>query len=721
MMMKHVVFILGIFIFALSINATEFKELTVEDIYYRLNFRAGFPLALKWLPGGEKYSYVAYDSTNGEEQLRVVDVRSGKEKTVLSGSEVTFTNREGETEQISLRRYQWLESENGLLFIHRGDLFFYDLKRKKFSRLTDTEDIKKNVTLSPDNKWVSFVRGNNIFALKIKSKMEKQLTFDGSETLLNGKKDWVYQEELGKRGDFLGYWWSPDSRHIAYYQIDDGPVPEYPLVDYNLLHPSVEFMRYPKAGDPNPVVKIGVLNVETGDNHWLNLSKDPDVYFPRVYWLPDGQRLAVMRMDRHQQKLDFLFVNIKTGQYRTVLSERDPFWINIDDFVYFFKKKNWFLWGSEKSGFRHLYLYDYQGNQLRQLTAGDWAVTSFEGVDEKRGLVYFIGTEKDLLERHLYRVDIKAKKQQRLTNGEGVHRPLLAPGRKYYWDYYSDPETPLRLSLYRADGKLLRILAGKTHSQLAEYRLPKPEFFTISGDNGLTYYASMIKPSDFDPGKKYPVLIYVYGGPHSQVVIKRYPNLWHQLMAQKGYIVFSLDNRGTANRGRKWETAIYKRLGKVELEDQLRGVEYLKTLPYVDADRIGIWGWSYGGYMVLYALTHSDVFKAGAAVAPVTSWRYYDSIYTERYMGLPPENEAGYLASSPMETADSLKGKLFIVHGLSDDNVHFQNTVQFIDRLIKAGIEFRMMAYPSQGHSILSTADRVHLYRALTEFFLEKL
>lgn len=719
--MKRAIFILGFFILIIGLKANDFKELTVEDIYYRLNLRAGFPTALKWLPGGEKYSYIAYDSTTGEEQLRVVEAGSGKEKTVLSASEMTFTNHQGEAERVSLRRYRWRKSEDGLLFIHRGDLFFYDLKQKKLSRLTETEEREENVLLSPDGKWVSFVRENNIFVVEIKSKTEKQLTFDGSETLLNGKKDWVYQEELGERGNFLGYWWSPDSRHIAYYQMDDGPVPQYPLVDYRELHPSVDFMRYPKAGDPNPVVKIGVVNVQTGDRQWLDLSENPDVYYPRVYWLPNGKQLAVMRMDRHQQKLDFLFVNITTGEYRTVISEQDSFWINIEDFVYFFKKKEWFLWGSEKSGFRHLYLYDYRGNQLRQLTSGNWAVTSFEGVDEKRGLVYFVGAKKDLLERHLYRVNIKGRKFRRLTEEEGVHQPRLAPGGKYFLDYYSDPKTPLRLSLHRADGKLLRTLAGKSFPRLAEYQLPEPEYFTIPGDSGRTFYALMIKPPDFDPGRKYPVLIYVYGGPHSQLVIKRYPNLWLQLMAQKGYIVFSLDNRGTANRGRKWETAIYRQLGRIELKDQLRGVEYLKTLPYVDKDRIGIWGWSYGGYMVLYALTHSDVFKAGAAVAPVTDWRFYDSIYTERYMGLPAENKAGYRASAPLEAADSLKGALFIAHGLNDDNVHFQNTVQFIDRLIRAGKNFRMMSYPGQGHSILSTADRVHLYRALTRFFIEEL
>ncbi|MEJ2635519.1 MAG: prolyl oligopeptidase family serine peptidase, partial [Calditrichia bacterium] len=386
-------------------------------------------------------------------------------------------------------------------------------------------------------------------------------------------------------------------------------------------------------------------------------------------------------------------------------------------FVYFFKNKNRFIWGSEQSGYNHLYLYDYNGTLLQPLTQGDWAVTSLEGVDENKGLVYYVSTEKDLLERQLYVVNLKGQDKTMLTAKEGFNEISMAPHAKYYLDDFSAPLTPGQISMHQADGKFLADVNVRKAPDYSEYNLVMPEYFTIKSDSGLTYHASMIKPPDFDPAKKYPVLVYVYGGPHSQVVAKNFTNPWHQMMAQKGFIVFMMDNRGTANRGRKWETAIYRDLGRIELIDQLRGISYLKSLPYVDANRINIWGWSYGGYMTLYALTHSDVFHAGTAVAPVTDWRYYDSIYTERYMGLPSENEKGYQESAPLNYAGQLKGKLFLAHGSDDDNVHFQNSVQFIHRLIDSDLLYRFQVYPNQSHSIRSIPDRIQLFQSITRFF----
>ena len=697
-----------------------FKKLTVEDIYLNLNLYQKLPRALKWLPKGKQLSYVKISPENGEQQLWIMDAKSRIARSILSNKQLQVIEGK-DTLQISLMRYSWFPGEDGLLLQDLNDLFYYSFDRNKIVRLTRTPETEENVSISPDGRKVAFVRNNNLYIVNVPSGQEKQLTFDGEEHLLNGKKDWVYQEELGSRGDFKGYWWSPDSRKIAYYQMDDRPVPEYPLVDFSQLHPVVTMERYPKAGEPNPIVKVGVVNVETAKTVWLNLGDDTDVYFPRVYWVPGTGEVAVMRLDRHQQHLDFLFCNPTSGESRVVLSESDPHWINIEDFVYFFKKKNWFLWGSERSGYRHLYLYDLQGNLIRQLTEGDWAVTSLEGVDERKGYAYFVGTKDGLLERHLYRVGLDSRKIKRLTREEGVHSVRVAPEGRYFIDYFSAPLTPVRVTLYRADGKRIKVLEKNEHPELAEYQLSNPEFLTITGKAGLEYHAMMIKPPHFDPTRKYPVLIHVYGGPHSQLVIKRFTNLWHQMMAQKGYIVFTLDNRGTANRGRDWETAIYKHFGKLELEDQLVGVKYLKSLPYVDSTRIGIWGWSFGGYMTLYAMTHSREFKAGVAVAPVTDWRYYDTIYTERYMALPEENADGYYQSSPINFADSLHGALLIAHGTVDDNVHFQNTVEFIDRLVDAGKLYQLLIYPGKEHSIRGQEARIHLFRSITEFLLKNL
>ncbi len=697
------------------------KQLTVEDIYQNLRFSRQLPLRLEWLPGGKQLSFIKFDQENGDQQLWILDIRSNQERMILTNKALTFTDSQGDTQNVSFMHYQWNSAETGLLLPDDGDLFFYSFTSEKLTRLTNSPEDEEDIGLSPDGQWASFVRDNNLFVVNIASGEEKQLTSDGKENVMNGKKDWVYQEELGSRGDFKGYWWSPNSRSIAYYQMDDRPVPVYPIVDFRPLHPTVDYTRYPYPGDPNPIVKVGVVNVASAENLWLDLGADTSDYFPRVFWLRDSRQVAVMRLNRLQQKLEFLFADAETGTSHVVLTETNPYWLNIDDDVYFLKKKDRFIWGSARSGFRQLYLYDYQGNMVRQLTSGDWTVTGFEGVDENRGWVYYVSTEKDLLERQLYRVNMDGRKKTQVTSASGVHRITLAPGGRYYLDEFSSPLTPARITVHAADGKLLRETGEDDSAKLAEYNLVKPEFFTINGDSGLVFHAMMIKPPDFNPAKKYPVLVDVYGGPHSQTVIKGFTDLWQQLMAQKGYIVFSMDNRGTANRGRKWETPIYRHLGKIELKDQLTGVAYLKSLPYVDPGRIGIWGWSYGGYMVLYAMTHSGVFRAGTAVAPVVDWHYYDSIYTERYMSLPSLNEAGYLSSSALESVDSLRGDLFLAHGLSDDNVHLQNSVKFIDGLIQDDTQFRLMVYPHQEHSIRSTADRIDLFNAITDFFLENL
>jgi len=713
-------FYLVLFSFSISL-AKPVKELTIEDIYQRFRFVRSIPRSMQWRPDGNALSYFEEDESFGKNRLMLFDVNSLKEEELLPDDELIVKAQSGSIDTIRITNYQWLPSGKGLLIKDQGDLFIYFTDTKITRRLTQTDDFEENVTISPDSRWLSFVRNDNIFLINIATGHEKQLTHDGGNGILNGKLDWVYQEELIGRGNYLAYWWSPDSRKIAFYQIDERYVPTYPLVDMSYLHPEVRFMHYPKAGDQNSIVKIGVIEISDGQIRWLDLGDETEVYYPRTYWLPNSRQLAIMRLDRHQQHLEFLFADAETGQTRLVLEEKDPYWINIGDFVYFFKNKEQFIWGSERSGYQHLYLYDYNGKLLNTLTRGDWAVTALVKVDEEREEVYFTGTRDDIKERHLYRVKTKGGEPRRLTEGHGIHSIRFSPNARFYIKHFSSTLFPGQITLHSANGKKLRDLRKSDLSQLEEYELVEPEFLKVKGKNGISYDAMMIKPPHFDPGKKYPVLIYVYGGPHSQLVIKRFTNLWHQMLAQKGYIIFTLDNRGTANRGRDWETAIYKHLGKLELEDQLQGVEYLKSLRYVDANRIGIWGWSYGGYMVLNALVNSDAFKVGLSVAPVTDWRYYDTIYTERYMSLPSENEDGYYTSSPINFVENLKAKLFIAHGTADDNVHFQNTQRFINRLIDAGKPYVLYIYPDQKHSISSIRDRIHLFKAMTNFILENL
>ncbi|RMG67277.1 MAG: S9 family peptidase [Calditrichaeota bacterium] len=700
------------------------KKLTVEAIYRKLNFYRQLPSGLRWLPRSDRFSYLKRNEKNHSQELWVQEAKNGKEKPVVSSQALRYVREPGDTVQVSLFRYQWLPDESGLLLVSDGDLWLYRLKEKQLKPLTHTEASEEQVQLSPRGRFVSFVRDYNLYAIDLSTGQEIQLTSDGHKDLLNGKLDWVYQEELVGRGNFRGYFWSPDERHIAYLQFDESPVPQYPLVDWSPYHPDLEMMRYPKAGDPNPVVRLGVVDLQTRQTRWLANTGEDDSYIPRVYWLPDGHALAYIHLDRLQQHLAFRLVDLNSGQTRTLLSEQDDAWLNIGDFVYFFKKKPWFIWGSERTGFRHLYLYDTSGKLVRTLTSGDWMVDRLLKVDEKRGWVYYTSTQKDLRDRQAYRVGLQSGRIQMLTRLEGTHSPRFSESARYFVDYYSNTMKPITVSVHRADGKALRTLVETGASLATDYQLVEPEYGTFTGSDGTEFYYSLIKPADFDPSKKYPVLIYTYGGPHGQVVRKAFGGslfLWHQLLAQQGFVVFSMDNRGAWGRGHNWEKVIYRHMGHQELADQLEGVRFLKSLPYVDPHRIGIWGWSYGGYMTLFALTHADVFRTGISVAPVSDWRNYDTIYTERYMGLPADNDKGYRDSSPTFAADSLSGKLLLVHGTYDDNVHLQNSIQMIDRLIDAGKQFRLMVYPGQRHGIAATSDRVHLFNMMLDFLNENL
>jgi dipeptidyl-peptidase-4 len=471
----------------------------------------------------------------------------------------------------------------------------------------------------------------------------------------------------------------------------------------------------------------------------MDIGAETDIYIPRVNWLTDSKRLAVQRLNRTQTTLDLLIADAATGKTRVKLSEVSPDWINLSDDLYFLKDGKRFLWSSESSGYRHLYLYDLDETKRAsglmpmnfdriprtQLTKGQWEVASVEAVDEAKGFVYFTATEKSPLERHLYRVALDGSGFTRLTKEEGTHGAVFAPDASAFHDTYSNAATPARQDLYRADGSRIAAINENKIAELADYHLSPMEFITVKSRDGVQLNASIIKPPDFNPQKKYPVLVYTYGGPHAQVVRNAWGGanfLWHELMAQKGYIIFSVDNRGSAGRGHAFETPLHLRMGAQELSDQRDGVQYLKSLPYVDANRIGIWGWSYGGHMTLHAMFEaSDDFKVGFAGGPVTDWRYYDSIYTERYLGLPQKNEKGYQDSSPVKYAAQLKGKLMIAHGTGDDNVHFANTLSVINDLIEAGKYVEVLAFPGRGHGVSDPSARRILMQRVTQFFIDNL
>ena len=715
------------------------KMLTVERIYTAPSLSGYLTEGIEWTPDGKRISYFGSDRSGVE--LWTTDAATGERKVLVKADVLQSAMPPERTDaiqstglgRVEAAKYLWSPAGNSLLLIGGSSLVLLDLNtmtpRTLVSGAFDIDDPK----FSPDGKWVSFVRESNLWLASIATGDVKPLTTAGSPDILDGELDWVYPEELETS---TAYWWSPDSSKIAYYQMDERPVTRYPIVDMSSPVGAVEYERYPQAGEANPEVHVGVIPIEGGKTEWMDTGKDPDVYLARVQWLPDSRRVAIERLNRAQNELDLLLCDAATGVSSNLLTETDKYWINIADDLYFFSDDKRFLWSSERTGFRHYYLYDLDGHELEQLTSGDWQISgnggfgpgasSHPAVDEAHGYIYFLSNKDDVRDAQLYRLSLADKSITRVTRENGTHDPLIAPDASAFVDTYSNAMTPPRQDLYRMDDSRVAVINEDQVPELADYVLSPVEFLNVAADDGTKLCARMIKPPHFDPSRKYPVLVDVYGGPQDQEVRDDWGYsdfLWFEMMAEKGYIVFTLDNRGSYGRGHNFEVPIFRQLGKIELEDQLSGVKYLKSLPYVDGGRIGIWGWSYGGTMVLDALFNAPgVFKAGVAVAPVTDWRLYDTIYTERYMGRPKDNPEGYIDSSPVHQAGQLRAKLMLAHGTGDDNVHFANTTELINELILVGTyPDDLMILPGRGHGMTDWRARVQLYQRITDFILRNL
>jgi dipeptidyl-peptidase 4 len=708
-----------------------YKPLTVERIYSEPSLSGNLTRGIAWTPDSKQLSFFKTGGTAKEAktELWVMDVASGQRKVLVSADKLQSilpAGAERSTQATGLGRhapaeYQWAPNGSALLFQGPKSLAWFDLKAQAARSLVSGKETIADPKISPDGKYVSFVRNHNLWLVSVADGKERALTAEGTEEVRKGELDWVYPEELEIT---TAYWWAPDSSAVAYFQMDESNVAQYPLVDFESPAGEAEEERYPPAGGANPIVRIFVAPVAGGEAHVVDTGENADVYIARVNWLPDSKHLAIQRLNRQQTVLELLIADAASGQTRTALSETDQYWINVSSDLHFLKDGR-FLWSSERSGYRHLYLYDLEGKELAQLTKGEWEVSAVDAVDETKGLVYFTGTAKSPMERHLYRVSFDGSAISRITIHNGTHVVNMAPDCTAFVDTYSDVTTPPREDVARADGSLLRVINENKVSELADYHLSTPQFLVVKAHDGMQLNAVMMKPPDFDASKKYPVLVHTYGGPHIQIVLNAWGDetaLWHQSMAQKGYIIFELDNRGSAGRGHVFEEPIHYRLGAQELSDQLDGVRYLKSLPYVDVERIGIWGWSYGGHMTLHAMLEAGlVFKAGFAGGPVTDWHFYDSIYTERYLGLLPQNEHGYRESSPVDKVAGLKGKLLIAHGTGDDNVHFANTLSLINELIERGKYVEVMPFPGRGHGVSDPAARKVLMNRVTQFFLDNL
>ncbi len=694
---------------ALTALAAERKPVTIQNMPATPHMPE-----VTWAPDGTRFAWmedkaiVEFEvATRKQKQLAALAPLEERAVKPPRTEATDWQNR-----RVSERSIQWSENRREMLISVDGDLFLLFTDTGKWEQLTATAEVERDPKLSPDGRFVCFRRDHDLYDLEVTSKKVTRLTVDGSATIWNGELDWVYPEELNLS---TAIWWSPDSSQIAYLQFDVGHESIFPQVDLLSWRAFTEPERFPQPGTPNANVRLGVVDATGGTTRWMDIGEARDHLLARVCWSPDSKAVAYQRLNRVQNRLDLGLADANTGMARLLLTEDDSYWVNVNDDFRFLSKGKQFLWGSERDGYHHLYLCNADDKHLVQLTKGEWEVTEVAGVDEETHEVFFVSNEQSPIERQLYRVRLDGRQKQRLSGGAGTHEISMSPTTAYYLDTASSLATPPRRTLNQSDGSQLVVIK---EAAPVDFDLLPTEIVKLKSFDGVQLYARMIKPAGFSAVKKYPVIVMIYGGPGVQAVRDAWMGAsFDQVLAQKGYLIWQLDNRGSAGRGHTFETKIYHETGAHELSDQLDGIRYLGTLGYADMTRVGISGWSYGGYMTLYSLANAPgVFKAGIAGAPVTEWRNYDSIYTERYMGLPDENAEGYKRSSPQTNAGEIKARLMIVHNIEDDNVHFQNSVQMANILEREGKQFQMLVYPQKSHGVGGQARR-QMLQAMLEFF----
>ncbi|MCC6671324.1 MAG: S9 family peptidase [Planctomycetes bacterium] len=719
------------------------KDLTLDDVFTLSERLVKKPLeqVRAWMDGQHLLTFG--EGQVGEARVRGyfrLDVTSGERQLLLDPNKVAealarlpgFPRRDADRVAATAAGWQWNKHWSAVLFAAADDLFAYDLAKGVVQRLSNDAPAEDGEQWSPDGRLVAFVREFNLHVVGADGTGARALTGDGHAQLLHGRLDWIYQEELYGRGNFQGFWWSPDSSMLAFLRLDQRPVKEFPLVQDGPTYPEMELTDYPKAGAPNPVAALGVVDVRGGAPRWFDLSRygGNDLLIVRVQWHPDASEVYFQVQDREQRWLDLLAGDPRNGRVRLVLREQSPSWIEADGEPTWLDGGKSFLWLSERDGWKHLYHYQRDGKLVGRITEGSFEVDEVAGVDEQARLVYFRTDRSDVKEDHLWRVGLDGKGAAAVTQEPGVHRVRLAPDAALFVDTWNSvkPPLPLRVDVKRMDNGVVRTLADSDVAPLAEYQLAVPEFVQVPTRDGFAMEAMLLKPRGFQEGRRYPVFGFHYAGPHAPQVRNQWGrrylasnHLWFQMLAQKGYLVWVCDNRSASGKGQVSAAAAWRKLGETELHDLEDGVAWLVQKGLADPERVGMFGWSYGGYQTLYNLTNSKVWKLGIAVNPVTDWHFYDSIYTERVMGLPANNPEGYRRSSVLTHAANLHGKLLLVHATMDDNVHLQNSLQLVQALQGAGKQFQFMVYPRVRHGIENDRQQRHLYQLMTEFVLANL
>lgn len=701
-----------------SYSATaQLKNIELPQLWQEYSFYPKYVPGFNFMKDGKHYSVkegteiVQYDLTSGE-----------KTNVIYKSDDIAFSSYTFSKDEKKIL----LQTEVEQIYRRSSKANFYIWDRKKESLSAVSMDGKQGyATFDKKATMIAFVRDNNIFYKDLTKNKEVQVTTDGKvNSIINGAADWVYEEEFAMSKAFS---WSPDGCKIAFLRFDESQVKEFTMTYfYGDLYPKYSTFKYPKAGEKNSDVSVHIYDLKTKKTTKVDVGSEKDQYIPRIKWIDENQ-LCVVRLNRHQNDLTLLVANPKNGATTTLLHEKNEYFIDVNDNLTFLKG-NQFIWTSDEDGYNHIYLYNMKGEKVKQLTKGNYDVISYYGLDEHNKKIYFQAAKTSAINRGIYSVSLEGGEPRKLNVLDGVNEAQFSSTFDYYVNSFSQANVPPTFKVYKSkNNELVRTIEDNTDlkTKLKEYNIGKQEFFEMTNSAGVKLHGWMIKPADFDPAKKYPVFMYVYGGPGRQTVMNEWGGqnyMWFQMLAQKGYIVVSVDNRGTDARGQAFRKSTYQNLGKYETMDQIEVARQLAEKPFVDKDRIGIFGWSFGGYLSTLCLAKgNDIFKMAIAVAPVINWKWYDSIYTERFMRTPKENDAGYEENSPINFADQIKGKYLLVHGMTDDNVHFQNATEMANALIQKNIPFEQAFYPNKNHGIYGGYTRAHLYNKMTNFVLDNL